>query len=174
MLDRVLDGGRALMAMDEATWRRHANPWSVWSRVVTPIPLMTLALWSRVWIDWWFLIPVLAVAAWVWWNPRAFPPPTRWDGWPQRGVLGEKAVIEHRDAVPAHHRTAMTWTTAFAGLGALIWTYGVMVLDLGAAVGGGLASVGFKLWFVDRCAWALADLERAGVVDPAASARGEV
>ena len=174
MLDGVLASARALMAMDEATWRRHANPWSVWTRVLTPLPLMTLALWSRVWIGWWAVLPVALVAAWVWWNPRAFPPPVRWDGWAQRGVLGEKAVMAHPGALPPGHRAALGWLTALASASALVWVWGVAALDLGAAIGGGLATVAFKLWFVDRCAWALADLERAGAVDPEAAARGEV
>lgn len=162
------------MTMDEATWRRHASPWSVWTRILTPIPLMTLAIWSRVWLGWGATGPVALVALWIWWNPRAFQPPPRWDGWAQRGVLGEKAVIGHRDAVPPHHRAAMGWTTLFAALGMAIWLWGVVALDLGAAIGGGLAAVAFKLWFVDRCAWALADLERAGVVDAKRSAEGRV
>ncbi|MGR3540410.1 MAG: hypothetical protein ACU0BS_03150 [Hasllibacter sp.] len=68
----------------------------------------------------------------------------------------------------------MARTTAFAAVGALIWIWGVVALDLGAAIGGGLASAAFKLWFVDRCARALADLERVGIVDPERSAAGHV
>nr|WP_238997445.1 DUF6653 family protein [Mycolicibacterium sp. CBMA 361] len=34
--------------MTDAAWRRHANPWSVWTRFAA-IPLMMLAIWSRVW-----------------------------------------------------------------------------------------------------------------------------
>jgi hypothetical protein len=41
-----------LMAMDDRVWRRHANPWSGWTRV-TVLPLLVLAIWSRVWIGWW-------------------------------------------------------------------------------------------------------------------------
>ena len=37
-----------LMSMDEGTWIRHANPMSVWSRVITPLPLLTLSIWSRI------------------------------------------------------------------------------------------------------------------------------
>ena len=31
------DASEKLMGMDDATWRRHANPWSGWSRVATQI-----------------------------------------------------------------------------------------------------------------------------------------
>jgi hypothetical protein len=38
-----------LMGMDDATWARHANPWSGWTRV-TIVPLLSSANWSRVWL----------------------------------------------------------------------------------------------------------------------------
>jgi hypothetical protein len=44
-----------LMAMDDGVWRRHANPWSGWTRV-TVLPILVLAIWSRVWIGWWALL----------------------------------------------------------------------------------------------------------------------
>ncbi|MEM1453414.1 MAG: DUF6653 family protein, partial [Planctomycetota bacterium] len=36
------------MDMDERTWMRHASPWSVWTRFFTCVPLISLAVWSRV------------------------------------------------------------------------------------------------------------------------------
>ncbi|WP_377193710.1 DUF6653 family protein [Ruegeria meonggei] len=36
--------------MKDEVWLRHANPWSVWARVLTPLPLLALAIWSRAWI----------------------------------------------------------------------------------------------------------------------------
>lgn len=35
--------------MDDAAWARHANPWSVWTRVPILL-LLALAIWSRAWI----------------------------------------------------------------------------------------------------------------------------
>jgi hypothetical protein len=46
-----------LMSMDDRVWRRHANPWSGWTRV-TALPLLVLAIWSRVWIGWWAVLAV--------------------------------------------------------------------------------------------------------------------
>jgi hypothetical protein len=51
-----------LMAMDDRVWRRHANPWSGWTRV-TALPLLVLAIWSRVWIGWWAML-----AVWLVWS----------------------------------------------------------------------------------------------------------
>lgn len=50
--------------MDEETWMRHANPWSVWTRT-TALPLLILAVWSRVWIGWWALLPIAAAVLWT-------------------------------------------------------------------------------------------------------------
>jgi hypothetical protein len=45
-------------------WQRHANPWSVWTRFAA-IPAMMLAVWSRVWIGWWSVAPIVLVMAWL-------------------------------------------------------------------------------------------------------------
>ena len=153
-LARVLEGAQGLMGMDERAWARHANPWSVWTRVLTPMPLAALAVWSRVWIGWWCLLPLAATAAWVWWNPRAFPPPRSHASWAARGVLAERAVIAARDRVPAHHRRAMAVLTAASALGMAPYAWGLWALDAGAVVAGIVLTAGAKLWFVDRCIWA--------------------
>ena len=49
-----------LFRMDEKTRRRHANPWSVFSRF-SMIPLISLAFWSRIWLGWWSLVPIIII-----------------------------------------------------------------------------------------------------------------
>ena len=66
-------------------WRRHANPWSVYTRIPVPL-LLTAAVWSRAWIGWWSLLPVAAVVVWTMVNPRVFPPPQSIDTWASRGT----------------------------------------------------------------------------------------
>lgn len=46
----------AAFNMSEDAWARHANPWSVWTRIATALPLLILAVWSRVWLGWRSLI----------------------------------------------------------------------------------------------------------------------
>ncbi|MHC4941261.1 MAG: DUF6653 family protein [Planctomycetota bacterium] len=77
----LFKGAERLMAMDERTWLRHPNPWSAWTRFFTVVPLFSVAVWSRVWLGWYALIPVGAVCFWAWFNPRAFPLPQRTDNW---------------------------------------------------------------------------------------------
>ena len=141
------------MAMNDATWDRHANPWSGWTRVAT-MPVLTLAIWSRVWVGWWALVPVAIVMVWIWINPRLFPPPTRLDSWMSRGVLGERIWLGNQDAsIAEHHRAAILATTLIASVGALVWLGGLVFLDLTATLCGLIASVLGKLWFIDRMVW---------------------
>jgi hypothetical protein len=49
--------------MTEDAWKRHANPWSVWTRFAA-IPLMILAIWSRVWLGWWWPVSCCWSMAW--------------------------------------------------------------------------------------------------------------
>ena len=36
--------------LDDEGWARHANPWSGWTRVITTLPLLIAAIWSRAWV----------------------------------------------------------------------------------------------------------------------------
>ena len=68
------------MSMDGTAWRRHANPWSVYSRT-TVLPLFALAVWSRVWIGRWSLAVIACVIAGKRLNPRLFQMQRHQDGW---------------------------------------------------------------------------------------------
>ena len=60
----LFDSLARLHRMYERTWQRHANPWSVWTRV--PIgPLLVLAIYARLWIGWWCLLPVALLVLWA-------------------------------------------------------------------------------------------------------------
>ena len=41
----------------DGAWQRHANPWSVYTRIPGPAALVA-AIWTYAWIGWWSLIPV--------------------------------------------------------------------------------------------------------------------
>lgn len=79
------------MGMTPQVWARHSNPWSGWSRL-TVLPLFALAVWSRIWLGWGALGPILLVLVWTWLNPRIFATPKRTDNWMSRGVLGEQIL----------------------------------------------------------------------------------
>ena len=149
----IFRASERLMAMDDAAWARHANPWSVYSRF-SCLPLIALAVWSRVWLGWWALVPLALALAWTWLNPRLFGPPAELDSWASKGVLGERLFLNRR-AVPVagHHVRMAHILTGLSAVGALVLIYGLAVLDLWAALCGLALTLGPKLWFVDRMVW---------------------
>ena len=119
----IFKASERIMAMDDETWARHASPWSVYTRF-TCLPLLVLAVWSRVWLGWWALVPIALALAWTWWNPRAFRPRADPDSWAAKGTYGERVFLARKDSpVPAHHLAwalGLTWVSA-AGAAVLIW-----------------------------------------------------
>jgi uncharacterized protein DUF6653 len=88
----AVDLGRMLermMAMDDETWARHANPCSGWSRLTT-LPLLAMAIWARVWLGRWSLGPMAMIVLWIWLNPRLFLQPVSTANWMSCCVLGER------------------------------------------------------------------------------------
>ncbi len=146
------------LLMDGRSWARHANPWSFWTRLPI-LPLIALAIWSRAWIGWWCLVPLAALLAWVWLNPRAFPAPRRAEGWMGAAVLGEQVWLARgARPIPQHHAAWATGLSALAGLGVPplvwgLWAFEIWPLLLGLAI-----ILGSKLWFLDRMAWLYADM----------------
>lgn len=84
-------------------WMKHANPWSIWTRFAT-LPFLILAIWSRSWIGWYSLIPILILIVWLIINPTLFKKPKSFDNWGSKSVLGEKFWSQRKNnAVPKHH-----------------------------------------------------------------------
>lgn len=149
----IFDGAEQLMAMSNATWARHANPRSVYSRIAGSV-FIFFALWSLHWIGKFSGIPIAFAIAWIWLNPRLFSPPATAQSWAARGVLGERAFINRkRIPIPEEHRQVALIATAIAVLFLLIAIYGLAAQNFWAAFAGWYASVLAKLWFVDRMAW---------------------
>lgn len=145
------------MSMTEETWRRHSNPWSVWTRF-SCLPLISAAVWSRVWLEWWSLIAVGATFFWVWYNPRAFPPPRRTDSWASKGTFGERIFLERRNNnIEDHHKKAALILAVLSAVGVPVLILGCWQLDFWAVVCGNLMTGLSKAWFVDRMAWVYED-----------------
>lgn len=154
-------GAERLMGMDDAAWARHANPWSGYSRF-TVLPLIVLAIWARVWLGWFALLPLAASIAWAWLNPRAFAPPRSIDAWVTHGVFGERAFLNRASVpIPEHHISWAYLLTAVSALGVPPLVYGLWVFDLAWTLLGLVLTIGGKVWFVDRMAWLWADMKDA-------------
>ncbi|ADK86401.1 conserved hypothetical protein [Desulfarculus baarsii DSM 2075] len=148
-----------LMGMSEETWRRHANPWSGWTRLAS-YPLIFLAVWSNVWIGWYCLAPIAALAVWIWLNPRLFPRPKSTKSWMSRGVLGERVWINRwQEPIPPEHEKMANILSAIALAGVAVSVYGFWARDFWAAFMGWNLAVAAKMWFVDRMVWLFEDMK---------------
>lgn len=156
----------ALFRMDERTWERHANPWSVWTRMAS-LPLMLAVIWSHTTLGWWVVVPAAATAAWLWLNPRLFPPPASTRSWASRAVLGERLWVDPARRVGGDHRTVATLTSAVAAVGGIAAVGGAVANDIGWTLSGAAVCYLGKLWFLDRMVWLFEDARRG---DPAVAA----
>lgn len=155
---RSLEG---LMGMSDRVWRRHANPCSGLTRF-TALPLLILAIWSRVWVGPWAWAFVGLAVFWIWANPRVFPEPASWGHWMSRGVMGERIYIDHYDEIPAHHRRAGRLLALAAVPGVCVLAYGLWALWVDWTIAGAVLAVLPKVWFVDRMVWLHGDWTGAG------------
>jgi hypothetical protein len=163
----VLKKLESMMGMDDTVWARHASPWSVWTRIPI-LPLLALAIWSRVWLGWWCLAPIVGVVIWIYFNPRVFPAPAHLNAWASKGVLGERVFLARKaKPIPQHHVTWGVMLSVATGIGLIPLVYGLWALDFWLVVLGLVITVGGKLWFLDRMVWLLADMKAAEPADAA-------
>jgi hypothetical protein len=155
------EGITSIFQMDDNTWERHANPWSVWSRT-TVLPALILAAWSRVWIGWWAFVPATIALMWTWFNPRLFGKPTSLDSWASRCVLGERIWVKRDEVpVPKHHRLVPNVLNVVSGTGMLFVIWGVAQLSVWPTLFGAMLVYAGKLWFLDRMVWLYEDMKDA-------------
>lgn len=155
----IFKASEKLMSMSDATWARHANPWSVYSRVIGG-SFVFFALWSPFWIGYWGILAILMALLWVRLNPRIFPAPEHADTWATQAVLGERAFL-NRDQVPIpkHHKLSASITSGFAGLFLLVVIAASVTRDFWLAFTAWHAATIAKLWFCDRMVWLWADMK---------------
>jgi hypothetical protein len=121
----------------EMSWKRHSNPWSVWTRILTN-PLVYLPFWNRSWKQ------GAAVGVWFAVNPVIFPPPEDDSSWATRSVLGEQLwTAKRRQDFPMALNTA----SAVFFAGALLASYRRRFWPMMMCA---LPTLLLKLWFLDR------------------------
>ncbi|WP_017658832.1 DUF6653 family protein [Baaleninema simplex] len=148
-------------SMSETVWQRHANPWSVWTRT-TVLPLLVAAIWSRVWLGWWAMVPVALSLFWMWFNPRLFEKPASTDNWASKAVLGERVWLNRDEIpVPRHHRNAPNVLNSISALGLPFLVWGLVVLNLWSVLLGTCLVLCGKFWFLDRMVWLYEDMKDA-------------
>lgn len=158
-MDALIRAAQRLMTMNDDVWARHANPLSGWSRV-SILPLFTIAVWSRVWISWWALIPVGVVLFWTWLNPRLFAPPVSVDNWMSMGVLGERIWVSRgKDYELSHHAPVIRTLTISTSAGAIVLLSGLAVLNVPLTTTGLAITMLTKLWILDRMVWVYTEVD---------------
>ena len=150
-----------VFGLDDERWARHANPWSGWTRMLLGLPLLCLAIWSRVWLDWWAIVPIAAVGLWLFLNPRMHSPAKDDRSWISKAVFGERLWTQRADtAIPNHHHAPVRLLNGISALGALFVVWGLVALDLQILLFGSVVSWGAKAWFLDRMTWIYRDVVR--------------
>lgn len=149
------------MLMDEKAWNRHSNPWSVYTRF-TALPLISLAFWSREWIDVYSVILIAFSFLWVWINPRLFSIPSTTNNWASMGTFGERIYLNRQnEAIPVHHLTVCRSLQLLSAIGLPIFIYGLYSLDIWILLLGNFWIMLFKAWFVDRMVWLYMDMKES-------------
>lgn len=140
---------------------RHANPVSVWTRFAV-LPLLAIAVWSRVWIGWWSALAALLVVVLAVVDPLLFPPPRSTRNWASRGVFGER-VWSERNAVALPEQFRSSSVPAIAALwqvaGLAIMGYGLVRLELVVTVAGLALTQCAKSWYIDRAVLLFEDVK---------------
>lgn len=169
----IFSGAERLMAMNDETWERRANPLSVYSRFLC-LPLIVAAIWSRTWLGWWAVVPLALAIGWTFLNPRLFSAPIGKGTEAAKAVMGERLFLAREtSAVPQRHASMAHWLTALSLAGAVVLAYGVIMLDARATLAGLAVAMTGKLWFCDRMVWLYEDMDRSGnAVIQGAIARG--
>ncbi len=140
-------------------WLKHANPLSVWTRFST-LPFLVLAIWSRVWISWYCLMPITILIIWLIINTTLFKKPKQFDSWASKSVLGERYWAERKtNAVPKHHNTPILILTILQTIGAIILIIGLWHLEINLTIIGTITVYLTKMWFLDRMVWVYEDMQ---------------
>ncbi|HEY9814308.1 MAG TPA: DUF6653 family protein [Candidatus Obscuribacterales bacterium] len=148
-----------LFRLDEKTWQGHSNPWCFWTRL-TVIPLLFLAIWSRVWIGEWALVFVVLALLWNWYNARIFPVPKSTKNWASKSVFGERVWINRQQVpIPDHHRIFPKALTGLSVVGLAISVNGLWAFKLPFVLLGLMLMYIGKLWFLDRMVWLYEDMK---------------
>ena len=150
-----------LFGLRDDAWMRHANAWSVWTRF-SCVSLLVLAVWSRVWIGWYSLIPIAAAVAWLFANPLLFGVPTSTRNWASKAVFGERIWVDRTTVpIPAQFRSRVPHlANAYSAIGMAMLITGSIVLDVTLVVAGIVIVHGGKLWYLDRMVLLFEDMKQ--------------
>jgi len=124
-------------------------------------PFLILAIWARVWIGWWCLVPIGLIVFWLVINPTLFKKPKGFDSWGSKAVLGERFWTQRKkNPVPKHHYTLVAILTIIQTAGSVPLIVGLVQFDVLPTVFGMIVVYLGKMWFLDRMVWIYEDMVR--------------
>lgn len=115
-------------------FRRHAHPFSAWSRLLST-PLLLVPLWTR---RWWLYLPI---GAWFALNPVITPPARDTSSFATRAILGEESWT--RDPTSEPEILALAGMASGSLVGAMVAGY--RRSGTGAVAGTGIC-MALTLW----------------------------
>jgi hypothetical protein len=141
------------MGMDEETWQKHANPQSVFSRILV-LPLMLSSIWSRKWLGWKAVFPFALTMLWNWFNPRLFDKPKSTDNWAPKAVFGESVWLKKdEEPIPERHKGLPEFLNAVNTVGLFMAIIGAFRRQGWVTSTGAAMNYLAKFWFLDRMVW---------------------
>jgi len=148
-----------IFGLEGDEWLKHANPWSVWTRFII-LPFIVLSIWSREWIGWYSLIPIISLSFWIYINPRFFAKPKTTNTWSSKCVMGEK-IWANRDQIEVsnNHKPIIYILTFIQIVGGIFLFSGLYQLYFWPTFTGVLVIYLAKMWFLDRMVWIFADMK---------------
>ena len=149
-----------VFGLEGDAWMRHANPRSVWTRF-TCLSLLALAIWSRDWIGWYSLIPIVTAMVWMLVNPRFFGVPTSTRNWASKSVFGERIWVDRTSVeLSEQFRSHVpNLANAYSCIGLALLAYGLIALQVWPVVAGIVIVHGAKLWYLDRMVLLFEDMK---------------
>jgi len=114
-----------------------------------------MSFWSRLWIDWWCLVPGVASILWMFLNPIVFKKPTSTKNWASKAVLGERVYL-NRDQIeiPEIHCTPLNkLLNGMSSIGLIMAIWSTIYFSIWGAVVGVLLTYIGKSWYLDRMVW---------------------
>ncbi len=149
----------SIYSLTEENWEKHANPWCVLTRYAS-LPLIILAFWSRVWIDWWAVIPIVIASGWGILNPWLFKNATSTNNWASKSVMGELILQNiEKVAIPEHHKKIILILKNLFVVGLILSIIAIGALNLWLAVLSVVIVYVSRSWFMDRMVWLYEDMK---------------
>lgn len=135
--------------LDDAAWKKHANAWSVWTRMLGVVPIL-VPIYFRETLGWWALVPIALGVGWMWANPHVFSAVDEPRSWAEMGIYGEKMYAADQSLAAEAHRPALRWLIALAAVGAVLLVWGLVLIEAWPSIFGLTLIVLSQLWQIDR------------------------